>query len=106
MAASCVDLLRSVSRVNKHPAGLGQESRFMKGPFRTFEYQMTQFNHTAEELRKRYQKDDFAGSTNFHARRSVALLICGWKFNRADLEQELRKYTSSPRYLPIRRISG
>lgn len=65
------------------------ESRYTKGTFRSRDHQMKEMSAACEELRKRLGKDDFIGVTNYHARRSLALVVCGWHFNRSDLENQL-----------------
>lgn len=66
------------------------ESRYTKGNFRSRDHQTKEVNAACEELRKRLNKSDFIGSsTSFHARRSLALVVCGWHFNHSDLEPQL-----------------
>ncbi|KAI5779450.1 hypothetical protein DFH27DRAFT_489165 [Peziza echinospora] len=74
------------------------ESRYVKGRFRSLEHQAKEVNGACEELRKRLKKDDFIGATNYHARRSLALVVCGWQFNRSDLENQIRDLERNGEY--------
>ena len=65
------------------------EGRYTKGSFRSKDHQMKEVSAACEELRKRLNKDDFIGTTAYHARRSLALVVCGWHFNRSNLESYL-----------------
>lgn len=75
------------------------ESRYAKPSFRSREHQMKEASAACEELRKRLGKDDFISSpTGFHSRRSLALVVCGWHFNRSDLETQLGKLEKGGEY--------
>jgi len=75
------------------------ENRYTKGSFRNREHQMKEVSAACEELRKRLGKDDFISSpTGFHSRRSLALVACGWQFNRSDLETQLERLEKEGEY--------